>query len=87
MRFVPVVLYGSLVLEELLKEKLITKDHYDHMWERFKEDTNPLTYVLIDLDEILLNLEEVDCTMIINYLRAKENITDNELSYAIKIAI
>jgi hypothetical protein len=87
MRFVPVVLYGSLVLEELLKEKLITKDHYDHMWERFNEDSNPNNYVLIDLNEVTLNLEQVDCIMIMNYIRTQENITDNELSYAIKIAI
>ena len=87
MRFVPLVLYGSLVLEELLKEKLITKDHYDHMWERFKEDSNPLTYVLIDLDEVTLNLEQVESEMIMNYIRAKENITDHEFSFHIKIAI
>jgi hypothetical protein len=87
MRFVPVVLYGSLVLEALLKEKLITKDHYDHMQERFNELSNPINYVLIDLDEVTLNLEEVDCTMIMNYIRTQENITDHEFSFHIKIAI
>jgi hypothetical protein len=87
MRFVPVVLYGSLVLEALLKEKLITKDHYDHMQERFNELSNPINYVLIDLDEVTLNLEEVDCFMIMNYIRTQENITDHEFSFHIKIAI
>jgi hypothetical protein len=87
MRFVPVVLYGSLVLEELMKEKLITKDHYDHMWERFKDLSNPVNYVLIDLDEVLLNLEQVDCEKIINYIRTQDNITDHEFSFHIKIAI
>ena len=87
MRFVPVVLYGSLVLEALLREKLITEDHYDHMWERFKELNNPVNYVLIDLDEVTLNLEEVDCVMIMNYIRTQENITDQEFSFHIKIAI
>jgi hypothetical protein len=87
MRFVPVVLYGSLVLEALLQEKLITKDHYDHMQERFKELSNPINYVLIDLDEVTLNLEQVDCEMIMNYIRTQENITDREFSFHIKIAI
>ena len=87
MRFVPVVLYGSLVLENLLKEKLITKDHYDHMWERFNALGNPLNYVLIDLDEVTLNLEEVESIMIMNYIRTQENITDHEFSFNIKIAI
>jgi hypothetical protein len=87
MRFVPVVLYGSLVLEELFKEQLITKDHYDHMWERFKALGNPLNYVLIDLDEVTLNLEQVESEMIMNHIRAKENITDHEFSFNIKIAI
>ena len=87
MRFVPVVLYGSLVLEALVREKLITEDHYDHMHTRFKEVSNPINYVLIDLDEITHDLATVDCEMIMNYLRANENITDNELLYAIKIAI
>ena len=87
MRFVPVVLYGSLVLVDLMNEKLITKDHYDHMLERFKSISDPINYVLIDLDEVTLNLEEVDSEKIMNYLRAKENITDHEFSYHIKIAI
>ena len=87
MRFVPVVLYGSLVLEALLQEQLITKDHYDHMWERFKDLSNHLNYVLIDLDEVTLNLEEVESIMIMNYIRARENITDHEFSFNIKIAI
>jgi hypothetical protein len=87
MRFVPVVLYGSLVLEKLLIEKLITKDHYDHMWERFAAFSNPLNYVLIDLDEITLNLEQVETEMIMNYLRADENITDDEFSFTVKLAI
>jgi hypothetical protein len=87
MRFVPVVLYGSLVLEELVRENLITKDHYDHMWERFKSITDPLNYVLIDLNEVTLNLEEVESEMIMNHIRTKENITDHEFSFNIKIAI
>lgn len=87
MRFVPVVLYGSLVLEGLLQEQLITKDHYDHMWERFKALSNPLNYVLIDLDEVTLNLEQDESEMIMNYIRTRENITDHEFSFNIKIAI
>ncbi len=87
MRFVPVVLYGSLVLEALLQEQLITKEHYDHMWERFKSISDPLNYVLIDLNEVTLNLEKVESEMIINYIRARENITDHEFSFNIKIAI
>jgi hypothetical protein len=87
MRFVPVVLYGSLVLEALLQEQLITKEHYDHMWERFKDLSNHLNYVLIDLDEVTLNLEQVESEMIMNYIRARENITDHEFSFNIKIAI
>jgi hypothetical protein len=87
MRFVPVVLYGSLVLEALLQEQLITKEHYDHMWERFKDFSNDTNYVLIDLDEVTLNLEEVDSEKIINYIRTQDNITDHEFSFAIKIAI
>jgi len=87
MRFVPVVLYGSLVLEELMREKLITKDHYDHMWKRFTEVNNPDNYTLIDLDEITHDLATVDSEMIMNYLRAKDNITDDELHYAIKLAV
>jgi hypothetical protein len=87
MRFVPVVLYGSLVLEALLQEQLITKDHYDHMWERFKDLSNQLNYVLIDLDEVTLNLEQIESEMIMNYIRTRENITDHEFSFNIKIAI
>jgi hypothetical protein len=84
MRFIYEVLYGSLVIEALLREKLITKDHYDHMWEIFNERSNQLTYTLLDLSEVVLNLEQVDCEMIINYMAANHNVTE---FYHTKIAI
>lgn len=84
MRFKYEVLYGSLVLEALLKEKLITKDHYDHMWEIFVDRGNELTYTLIDLADVLINLEQVDCEMIVNYMTANHNVKE---FYTTKLAI
>jgi hypothetical protein len=84
MRFKYEVLYGSLVIEALLKEKLITKDHYDHMWERFNEQSNELNYTLIDLADVLINLEQVDCEMIVNYMTANHNLIE---FYTTKLAI
>jgi hypothetical protein len=84
MRFKYEVLYGSLVIEALLKEKLITKDHYDHMWEIFVDRGNELTYTLIDLADVLINLEQVDCEMIVNYMTANHNLKE---FYTTKLAI
>jgi hypothetical protein len=84
MRFKYEVLYGSLVIEALLKEKLITKDHYDHMWEVFVDRGNELTYTLIDLADVLINLEQVDCEMIVNYMTANHNLKE---FYTTKLAI
>ena len=84
MRFKYEVLYGSLVLEALLKEKLITNDHYDHMWERFNQQSNELNYTLVDLAEVLLNLEQVDCEIIVNYMTANHNLKE---FYTTKLAI
>jgi hypothetical protein len=84
MRFKYEVLYGSLVIEALLKEKLITKDHYDHMWEIFVDRGNQLTYTLIDLADVLINLEQVDCEMIVNYMTANHNLKE---FYTTKLAI
>lgn len=68
------IVMGSLVLEELLEEGLINKDHYDHMWEIFNDKSDEVNWVLIDMSEILLNLEEDDCTKIINYLTKECNL-------------
>jgi hypothetical protein len=84
MRFKYEILYGSLVIEALLKEKLITKDHYDHMWEIFVDRGNQLTYTLIDLADVLINLEQVDCEMIVNYMTANHNLKE---FYTTKLAI
>ena len=84
MRFKYEVLYRSLVIEQLLKEKLITKDHYDHMWEVFADRGNELTYTLIDLADVLINLDQVDCEMIVNYMTANHNLKE---FYTTKIAI
>ena len=84
MRFKYEVLYGSLVIEALLKEKLITKDHYDHMWEIFVDRGNELNYTLIDLADVLINLEQVDCEMIVNYMTANHNLKE---FYTTKLAI
>lgn len=74
MKFKDEVLYGSLVIEDLLKSNLITKDHYDHVWEIFNDRGNSLTYTLLDLPEVLLNLEQDDCVKIINHLVDKEKL-------------
>jgi hypothetical protein len=84
MRFKYEILYGDLVIEALLKEKLITKDHYDHMWEIFVDRGNELTYTLIDLADVLINLEQVDCEMIVNYMTANHNLKE---FYTTKLAI
>jgi hypothetical protein len=84
MRFVPVVLYGSLVLEALLKEKLITKDHYDHMWNMFNSKSNSVNYILIDLSELVYDLDGDDKQPIIDYMIKTENLTD---FYNTKLAI
>jgi hypothetical protein len=84
MRFVYEVLYGSLVIEELLREKLITKGHYDHMWEIFNQRDDRLVYILLDLSEVLLNLEQDDCEKIINHMKTKHNVVE---FYHTKIAI
>lgn len=84
MRFIYEVLYGSLVIDELFREKLITKDHYDHMWEIFNERSNKLTYTLLDLSEVVLDLEQDDCEKIINHMTTKHNVVE---FYHTKIAI
>lgn len=68
------VVMGSLVLEELLEENLITKDHYDHMWEIFNDKSDDVNWVLLDMSEVLLNLEEDDCNKIIAYLTKECNL-------------
>jgi hypothetical protein len=84
MRYRWELLSGAMVLDELLREKLITRDHYDHMWEIFNEKSDPVNYVLVDLPDVLLNLDQVDCEMIVNYLTTKENLKE---FYTTKLAI
>ena len=68
------VVMGSLVLEELLEEGLINKDHYNHMWEIFKDKQDDVNWVLLDMSEVLLNLEQDDCNNIITYLTKECNL-------------
>ena len=84
MRYHWELLSGALVLDELLREKLITKDHYDHMWEIFNDKSDSVNYVLIDLPDVLLNLEREQCDKIVNYLTTKENLKE---FYTTKLAI
>ena len=84
MRFVPEVLYGSLVVEHLLSIEMITKDHYDECWKMFNSKSNPVNYILIDLSEIVYDLDGDDKQPIIDYMIKAENLTD---FYNTKIAI
>jgi hypothetical protein len=84
MRYNWELLSGVLVLDELLQEKLITKDHYDHMWEIFNEKSDEVNYVLVDLPDVLLNLDQEDCDKIVNHLTTKENLKE---FYTTKLAI
>jgi hypothetical protein len=84
MKFKSDVLYGSLVLDELLQKELITKDHYDHMWEQFNEVADDVNYVLVDLSGILVNLERNVCDKIVDYLTEAENLKE---FYTTKLAI
>lgn len=84
MRFVPEVLYGSLVLEHLLSIEMITKDHYNNMWKMFNSKSNRVNYILIDLSEIVYDLDADDKQPIIDYMIKAENLTD---FYNTKLAI
>jgi len=84
MRFKSDVLYGSLVLDELLQKELITKDHYDHMWEQFNEVADDVNYVLVDLSGVLVNLERDACDKIVNHLTEVANLKE---FYTTKLAI
>lgn len=84
MRFVPEVLYGSLVVEHLLSIEMITKDHYDECWKMFNSKSNPVNYILIDLSEIVYDLDGDDKQPIIDYMIKAENLTD---FYNTKLAI
>ena len=84
MRYHWELLSGALVLDELLREKLITKDHYDHMWEIFNDKSDSVNYVLIDLPDVLLNLEREQCDKIVDHLTTKENLKE---FYTTKLAI
>ena len=84
MRYRWEVLSGAMVLDELLREKLITQDHYDHMWEIFNEKSDPVNYVLVDLPDVIVNLDREDCDKIVDHLTTKENLKE---FYTTKIAI
>lgn len=76
MRFVPEVLYGSLVLEHLLSVEMITKDHYDECWVMFKNLADPDRYVLIDLSQVLTERDDYNQNDAINYMIKAENLQD-----------
>jgi hypothetical protein len=84
MRFKYEVLYGTAVLDDLVREKLITEDHHNHMWEIFNEKCDPINYVLVDLADVLVNLEQVDCEVIVNYMTANHKLKE---FYTTKLAI
>lgn len=84
MRFVPEVLYGSLVLEYLLSAKMITKDHYDECWKMFNNIANPVNYVLIDLSQVLTERDDYNQDDAINYIIKAEKLQDY---YNTKLAI
>lgn len=76
MRFVPEVLYGSLVLEHLLSVEMITKDHYDESWVMFKNLADPDRYVLIDLSQVLTERDDYNQNDAINYIIKAERLED-----------
>ena len=84
MRYNWELLSGAMVLDELLRENLITREHYDHMWEIFNDESDPVKYVLLDLCSVLLNLEREDVDKIVDHLTTKENLKE---FYTTKIAI
>jgi len=84
MRFVPEVLYGTLVVEHLLSIEMITKDHYDECWKMFKDISDPVNYVLIDLSQILTERDDYNRDNAINYIIKAENLID---FYNTKLAI
>ena len=84
MRYKWELLSGAMVLDELLRENLITREHYDHMWEIFNDESDPVKYVLLDLCSVLLNLEREDVDKIVDHLTTKENLKE---FYTTKIAI
>ena len=84
MRYRWEVLSGAMVLDELIREKLITQDHYDHLWEIFNEKSDPVNYVLVDLPDVLVNLDREDCDKIVDHLTTKENLKE---FYTTKLAI
>ena len=76
MRFVPEVLYGSLVLEHLLAVEMITKDHYDEAWAMFKDIADPVNYILIDLSQVLTERDDYNQDDAINYIIKAERLQD-----------
>jgi hypothetical protein len=84
MRYHWELLSGAMVLDELLREKLIAKDHYDHMWEIFNTKSDSVNYVLVDLPDVLLNLDREECDKIVDHLTTKENLKE---FYTTKLAI
>lgn len=84
MRFVPEVLYGSLVVEHLLSIEMITKDHYDECWQMFLSISDPVNYVLIDLSQVLTERDDYNQVDTINYIIKAENLLDY---YNTKLAI
>jgi hypothetical protein len=84
MRFVPEVLYGSLVLEDLKKHKLISVDEYNRMWKMFGEYHDPVIFVLIDLSQLYTDADEDIPQEVVDYLEKTENLKD---FYNTKLAI
>lgn len=69
-------LLGSLALEDLLNNEVITKQHYDRLWDMFKKRTNQLDYILADLGEIYTGLNDDEIKPIETYIKRNWNITD-----------
>ena len=84
MRFVPEVLYGSLVLEDLMKHKLISVDEYNRMWKMFGEYHDHINFVLIDLAQLYTNADEDVPKEVVDHLRKTQNLKD---FYNTKLAI